>query len=326
MRLSIIVPVYNVEEYLKHCLESVVVQMCTDFELILVDDGSTDRSGDICDGFAYEHPEHNIVVIHQPNGGLSAARNKGIEVSCGEYITFVDSDDYIDSQTLTENMSFLLSHPEVDMLEYPIEVYAGSTKAHMLAFGGETLHEDLFVDWIRRKGYTHSYACNKIFRATLWRELRFPVGVCFEDGAIMPDVIRCCKSIHYSSRGCYRYIAHVGTITTSYKYVKIRQLLTNNYRLYFIVKDEPSLRAESMWLWTCCLNHLIDMGRCVDVDKVDYKKIVDEVDAVHPPYKHLISAMLKGPKNVKIIKILPLPLVGLATYLRWYVALTATLR
>ena len=95
MRLSIIVPVYNVEEYLKHCLESVVVQMCTDFELILVDDGSTDRSGDICDGFAYEHPEHNIVVIHQPNGGLSAARNKGIEVSCGEYITFVDDDDLV---------------------------------------------------------------------------------------------------------------------------------------------------------------------------------------------------------------------------------------
>ena len=81
-----------------------------------------------------------------------------------------------------------------------------------------------------------------------------------------------------------------------------------------------------MWLWTCCLNHLIDMGRCVDVDKVDYKKIVDEVDAVHPPYKTLFSTMLQETKTLKTIKLLPLSLVGLAAYLRLYIALAGTLR
>ena len=93
MKLSIIVPVYNVEQYLVRCLESIVVEMRDDYELILVDDGSTDRSGEMCDEFAHQHPGLNVVVVHQPNGGLSAARNAGIDRARGEYITFVDSDD-----------------------------------------------------------------------------------------------------------------------------------------------------------------------------------------------------------------------------------------
>ena len=99
MKLSIIVPVYNVEKHLVHCLESIAAQMCDDYELLLIDDGSTDASGALCDVFAREHPECRVVVIHQSNGGLSAARNAGIDRARGEYITFVDSDDYIDPHT-----------------------------------------------------------------------------------------------------------------------------------------------------------------------------------------------------------------------------------
>ena len=326
MRLSIIVPVYNVEKHLQRCLTSIAVQMCGDYELILVDDGSTDCSGALCDEFAHNHPQLHVVVVHQPNGGLSAARNRGIEVARGEYITFVDSDDELCLDTLKENLEFLLRNPEVDMLEYPIEVHADSPQSHRLTFSDETLQADIFADWIRREGYTHSYACNKIFRADVWRELRFPVGVYFEDGAIMPDVIRCCKSIHYSSKGCYRYIAHAGTITTSYKYVKFRQLFANNHRLYLTVKDDPALRSESMLLWTYCLNQLIDMGRCADVDKADYPKIIQEAEAAHPSYWALLGAMLQGTKSPKSLKLLPLPLVGLVAYLRLYVAFAATLR
>lgn len=326
MKLSIIVPVYNVEEHLQRCLASIALQLCGDYELILVDDGSTDSSGALCDDFARKHPELNVKVVHQPNGGLSATRNRGIEVAHGEYVTFVDSDDELCPDTLAENLDFLLRNPEVDMLEYPIEVHADSPQSHRVTFSDETLHADIFVDWIRREGYTHSYACNKIFRADVWRELRFPVGVYFEDGAIMPDVVRRCKSIHYSSKGCYRYIAHAGTITTSYKYVKFRQLFANNHRLYLAVKDDPALRSEAMMLWTYCLNQLIDMGRCADVDKADYRKAIHEAEAAHPSYWALFGAMLQGVKGIKSLKLLPLPLVGLATYLRCYVALAATLR
>ena len=197
MKLSIIVPVYNVAKHLLRCLESIVPQMCDDYELILVNDGSTDESGTLCDDFANQYPLLNIVVQHQSNSGLSAARNRGIDVSRGEYITFVDSDDYIDAKTIGENMDYLLAHPEVDMLEYPIEVHAESPEAYMLTFTGEMQQTDVFIDWMHREGYTHCYACNKIYSARVWREMRFPIGKCFEDVAVMPDIVRRCQCIYY---------------------------------------------------------------------------------------------------------------------------------
>ena len=322
MKLSIIVPVYNVEQYLVRCLESIVEEMCDDYELILVDDGSTDRSGEMCDDFAHQHPGLNVVVVHQPNGGLSAARNAGIDRARGEYITFVDSDDYIDSYSLVHNMEFLAAHPEVDMLEYPIEVHAESPEAHVLTFADETQCADIFTDWVLRGGYKHCYACNKVFRARVWEKLRFPMGVYFEDVAIMPDVIRECRCVHYSSHGCYRYVMHQGSITTSYRYRKQKALFEGNHRLYREVKDVPSLHDEALRLWTYCLNQLIDMGRCVDVDRVDYWRVVAEADKHHPSY----NALLKVVPNVATrIKLMPLLVLSLKSYCRLYTALTKSL-
>lgn len=322
MELSIIVPVYNVERHLLRCLESIVPQMRDGYELILVDDGSTDGSGALCDEFALHYPHLSVVVIHQPNGGLSAARNRGIDVARGAYITFIDSDDYIDQHTITENMAYLLAHPEVDMLEYPIEVHAGSSEAYMLTFPDETQRSDIFADWIRREGYAHCYACNKIYAAHVWEGVRFPVGVYFEDVAVMPDVVRRCQCIYYSGRGCYRYIMHADSITTSYRYQKQRQLFEGNHRLYMEIKDMPELKNEALYLWIHCLNHLIDMGRCADVDREEHRRLVKETDKHHPSYRALCHA---APDTATRIKLLPLSLIGLRTYCWLYVAFTKTL-
>ena len=91
--ISIIVPVYNVDQYLENCIESILNQTFKDYELILIDDGSTDKSGEICD--KYEKKDNRIKVIHKYNGGLSSARNAGLDLACGKYIGFVDSDDSI---------------------------------------------------------------------------------------------------------------------------------------------------------------------------------------------------------------------------------------
>lgn len=322
MKLSIIVPVYNVEQHLTRCVESIAMQMCDDYELILVDDGSTDYSGMLCDDILHQHPEQNITVIHQPNGGLSAARNRGIEAARGTYITFVDSDDCIDPLTLTDNMRYLLAHPEVDMLEYPIEVHAGSNAAHLLTFDQKTITTDIFTDWIRREGYQHCYACNKIYHRRLWQTVRFPLDIPFEDSAIMPTLIGQCQCIHYSDRGCYRYIMHNGTITTSYRYAKQRQLFLNNHRLYASIKDNPQLKREALQLWTCCLNQLIDMGRCADADHADHQYWIDETRQHRPSSWHLLRHALSSARNLKL---LPLPFFGTATYVRCYIALTRTL-
>ena len=261
-------------------------------------------------------------MVHQPNGGLSAARNAGIDRARGEYITFVDSDDYIDSQSLVYNMAFLEAHPEVDMLEYPVEVHAESPQSHPLIFFDETIKDDVFTDWIRRGGYKHCYAWNKIYRANLWKKLRFPVGAYFEDVAIMPSVIHECSCVHYSSQGCYRYVMHSGSITTSYRYLKQKALFEGNHRLYREIKNTPSLGDEALRLWVYCLNQLIDMGRCADVDNVDYSRVVAEADKFRPSCGALIKA---NPSIVTRIKLLPLLVLSLRNYCRLYALFTQSL-
>lgn len=117
--LSVIVLVYRVEQYVAECIESILVQTFADWELILVDDGSPDTSGAICDRYAAR--DSRIKVIHKHNGWVSAARNDALDVARGRYITFVDSDDYLGSpDTYGENIEFLETHPEVDIVQYPI--------------------------------------------------------------------------------------------------------------------------------------------------------------------------------------------------------------
>lgn len=110
--ISIIVPVYNVENVLHYCIESILNQTYTDFELLLVDDGSTDRSGDICEKYAVK--DTRIRVIHKDNGGVSSARNFGIDNANGEYICFVDSDDYLNSMFLEKLLETKNSNPQID--------------------------------------------------------------------------------------------------------------------------------------------------------------------------------------------------------------------
>ena len=322
MKLSIIVPIYNVESYLTRCVQSIIAQGLADYEVILVDDGSTDSSARLCDELEQQYPSI-IRVIHQDNGGLSAARNSGIEVARGEYITFVDSDDELCPDTLQRNMEYLTERPEVDMLEYPVEVHADSERAYHLSFTDATQSDDIFADWIRREGYHHCYAWNKIYRAPLWSHTRFPIGEYYEDTAVMPEIIEQCRAIHYSSHGCYRYIMHEGTITTSYRYIRQRQLYTNSHRLYLKIKDDASLRTESLRMWIYCLNLLIDMGRCSDVDKADYACIVEDADKQRPTYSALLKA---APSMGTRLKLMPLSLIGLKAYCRSYIALTQTLK
>ena len=127
MRLSFIVPIYNVEAYLRKCVDSLLAQDISDYEIILVDDGSTDNSGAICDDYANKHQTSNIKhqtcpirVIHQPNAGLSAARNSGIKIANGDYLMFVDSDDYIEPNVLAGMMA-QIERDNLDVLRYRLQ-------------------------------------------------------------------------------------------------------------------------------------------------------------------------------------------------------------
>lgn len=242
MKLSIVIPVYRTQDTLDRCLQSVLQQSFTDYELILVDDGSPDDCPQLCDNYAQKHK--NIKVIHKTNEGLSDARNAGINLAKGEYITFIDSDDAIQEDTLLPLMNELYQHPNVDILEYPIWERVGhSTREQLLSFSPRTYDNPLEY-WLTENGYNHTYACNKIFRRTLFDKICFPKGKNFEDVLTMPKLLglhASCQTpsiIRVTNVGCYRYYWNHEGITANTSYKDLHSLYEgHNQTLEYILQE-----------------------------------------------------------------------------------------
>lgn len=287
MKLSVIIPVYNVSSYLDECMHSVIDQHVDDLEVILVDDGSTDGCDAICDRWASQHDF--ITVIHQANMGLSGARNTGLSRATGDFITFLDSDDRIGVNTWRDNLRFFDIYPDIDMVEFPIREYENSPRERLLAFDPKSVRisssagrakstdkvgkpsSPVYVDWLLSKGYEHCYACNKIYRAHLWKNRRFPLGQVFEDTSVMPYIVRDCHGIFYSSKGCYHYVCHAGSISNSWHYADCRQIFLNCHHLFTEAQSIPSVRWHLQPLRKARLCRLIDMGRCRDCNLTDFQ-------------------------------------------------------
>ncbi|MCD8317967.1 MAG: glycosyltransferase [Paraprevotella sp.] len=243
MKLTIIVPVYKVEAYLDFCLKSIARQDVADSEIILVDDCSPDRCGAICDEWARKDPRFR--VLHNlKNEGLSTARNRGLDIAQGEYITFIDSDDYLSPETLRPNMEQLEMHPEADVLEYPVCVYHGTEQAYRYVPGH---HETLsYSEWIRQKGYQHSYAWNKIYRRSLWKTNRFPKGKWFEDVFTIPFVLQQARGILRTDRGLYFYCCRKGSISNTLCSKSINDLLQAHLQLYNTLSHNSDLSEKDL--------------------------------------------------------------------------------
>ena len=196
IRLSIIIPVYNVENYLEICINSIIEEITDEDEIILVEDCSTDSSLEICKKIAECH-KHIKIIVHDSNKGLSEARNSGIRYAKGLYITFVDSDDHIASGTYKINIPILENDPTIDILEYPVRVHHLSSSNYIYAPGNNKI--ETFNEWVIRKGYRHSYAWNKIYKKTLWNGTLFPKGKYLEDIFTIPYIIEKAKKIKKGS-------------------------------------------------------------------------------------------------------------------------------
>lgn len=204
MVLSVIIPVYKAEQTLRRCVESVLSQNVPGMEIILVDDGSPDGCPALCDGLSTEYP--CIKVIHKQNGGASDARNAALGVARGEFITFIDSDDYLVDcniyNTIIAKMNIMdfISIAEFSVVDE--DCNRPQTK----------LKDNLFLSdsyWTGTKAWNHSYVCNKIFRRTLFSDVRFPKGKLFEDLYIMPQLIKkstciltCSSKAYFYSNNC----------------------------------------------------------------------------------------------------------------------------
>lgn len=209
--ISIVIPLYNVGDSLSKCIESIIKQTYKNIEIILVDDGSTDSSYNICDEYA--QIDKRIVVIHKENEGVSVARNIGIEVAKGKYITFVDSDDLVTDDYI-EYLYNMLIEDKTDMSICNVKVIWKNTnystskeKNRYILNSKEALERILLQQGVEVAVYA------KLYKAKIFDDIRFPIGKTYEDTAIIYKLIEKCNKISYRDKECYYYIARVGSIS-----------------------------------------------------------------------------------------------------------------
>lgn len=244
--ISVIVPVYKVEDYLPRCVDSLLAQTYDNLEIILVDDGSPDNCGSICDEYALRDPR--IRVIHKENGGLSSARNAGIDIAAGDYLGFVDSDDWVVPQAyewllgmaLEENVK-LVCAGRYDYSSWSQELKTGLCPAKREVISGEELARRIFL-WDN----VDSAAWDKLYHRSLFREIRYPVGVVSED---LPTTYRIglnAQRVGMLDKPVYYYFHRDGSITTAAFSPKALQPSDHTaVILEQIRKDHPTLLQEA---------------------------------------------------------------------------------
>ena len=220
--ISIIVPVYNCEKYIEKCINSILNQTFKDLELILIDDGSSDKSGEICEEF--KQKDSRVKVIHEKNSGVSIARNVGINIAKGKFIGFVDSDDYLSSdmyEFLYENLKnssadisvcgimncFLKRLPNGDIKEE-------QTLQSSMCKKGILSGEQAFAEALKSRIFSVN-PVNKLFPAKFLKNERFPANKTSEDAFLIPKILAKANRVVYDTTPKYFYVRHLGSITTS---------------------------------------------------------------------------------------------------------------
>lgn len=198
--VSVIVPVYNVEPYLRRCVDSIINQTYKNLEIILVDDGSPDNCGQICDEYAKQ--DTRIKVIHQKNSGLSIARNNGINIANGEYILFIDSDDYVSDRLIEICMKNIDNN---DMIIFDFIKDYGKNRNEVKVLN-EKYHKN-YNDLLRGILWDSipSYVWNKFYKKNIWDNIRFPENTNFEDLVVMPQIFLKTNKIKYINKKLYYY-------------------------------------------------------------------------------------------------------------------------
>lgn len=223
--VSVIIPVYNVRPFLKESIESVLNQTYKNLEIIMIDDGSTDGSGDICDSFAAI--DRRIKILHQTkNMGLSTARNAGLDLMTGEIVAFLDSDDAYHPNYISAMMDVMNNErPDIVICRYSIH----NTEKKMELTGCEIIEPQALHGKYSRclalqalaEGTININVWNKLYRSELWKDIRFPDGCVYEDISTVFQVINLCKCVYILDVPLYRYRIHSNSISNTWSKQKI---------------------------------------------------------------------------------------------------------
>lgn len=276
-KVSIVVPVYNVETYLNYCVNSLRQQTYTNIEIILVDDGSTDASGEICDQHAQE--DERVRVLHIENGGISNARNTGVKEASTDWIIFVDSDDYYDRRTVEYLVGLrdkygveLVATPVIEVRDYESKDFSGSlTEKSSEKLDRYTALKEMFYG--NRVG-THSGG--KLYKKTILLRFPYPKGMLYEDLAIAYEHIASCKQIAVGDINLYKYYRRPGSIVNSKYSVKLMDFYkAMEWNRSYIERDYPNdkemrraLNVRYVFNGLHVVHAMLSSGMYSDVNKI----------------------------------------------------------
>jgi len=251
--ISVIVPVYKVENYLDRCVQSIVDQTYRNLEIILVDDGSPDNCGTMCDAWAEK--DARIKVIHKKNGGLSDARNVGMSIATGDYIGFVDSDDYIAPEMYRLLLERLLADGS-DIAACGVEMVFedGTPSRPMTRSGCITLNREEAMEAVIRESWLKQPVWYKLYRADRIRDILFPVGKYHEDVFWSWQAVSRSVKVSVFDTPCYFYVQRSGSIMgEGYSLRRLDAVDAKTLRLEYLKKEFPELAAAGQvdLLFTC---------------------------------------------------------------------------
>lgn len=289
--ISIIVPIYKVEKYLKRCVNSLLAQSYSDFELILVDDGSPDNCGNICEEYAAK--DTRIRVIHKENGGLSDARNAGLGIAKGEYIAFVDSDDWVATNYL-ETLHKVIELTDSDICECEvfkttgeIEKYEKSEEKYT-SYSSEKALELLICDKI-----LHQYVWNKLYKRSCLKDIRFAMGKTNEDEFWTYQIFGNARRITKISNVLYYYFQRESSIMGNhYNLKRLDALEAKSLRQQYIEEKFPALiKVSKINLFESC----IYSGQMTlkFLEKNEKKQAKKTIDNIRKQYSYDIRLLLQ---------------------------------
>lgn len=293
--VSIIVPVYNVEEYLPKCLDSILNQTYKNLEIILVDDGSTDGSGVICDDYATK--DKRIKVIHKQNGGLSDARNVGIDICTGDYIGFVDSDDYIEIDMYETLLNYLKENNLDVCMCASADVIDGKiiNSKKFDAFCVDNKEGIIRETFVNKYGGMSISVCNKLFIKDIFKGIRFLKEKTSEDVFFVLDWIKNTERFGRISDCKYYYVKRNGSITHLKYYDKSILDIVEAYERNFEVINALNLNAVEYGIYRLGWAYKVAIDRIYEC--IDYNSCYDIIENLQYKIKRNLINLLRNPHN-----------------------------
>lgn len=308
--ITVVVPIYNVEKYLDKCIQSIINQTYRNLEIILVDDGSKDSSFMICD--KYQTEDDRIQVIHKENGGLSDARNIGIDIAHGQYIMFIDSDDFIDLkmiEILYENLK--QTDSDISLCGVNIvknnKIKKNNKENKLEVFSRKQAYQNLY----NYRALETVVAWNKLYKIKIFDDIRYPKGKINEDAFIIHKLLEKIDKIVYTPQKLYFYIKRKGSITGNFNLKRLDELDAFEQRIqFFKEKNMQELYEKSLYRYCAsnryCYIHVKDekIKNKLDLEFIKKYNILKKSQYLSQKEKIKLYVLKNGLFIYKIRKIL----------------------